>query len=88
MASDLYVPIKVVLPIQPFDYKKDPSQGGSNKMFCEVTPTLRKELAGTVTKIEAALSKDFESHPTIPGVVSVSLRPEAIAISPAGRAVQ
>ncbi len=81
MQLDNLLPIKVVLPRKDFDYRPDPSTGGSTKQFCDVTPELRKTFVESVDKIENYFASSFEEYPDIPVVAKVALRKEAMAKS-------
>jgi len=80
MLPDFYHPMKVVFPRPEFDYRQAPG-GGSAKCFVPVTSQLRSGLAASLDSIKEHFHESFESHPEIPAVAKVVLRPKAHAKS-------
>ncbi len=74
-------PIKVV-EIRSTDHRPPPeNQGGSSKVFCDVTNELRQNLSEQVFAAHNYFLDQFKRWPDIPAVVKITLKEEALAKS-------
>lgn len=79
--ADTLLPLKVVIARKDTDYRVDPSQGGSKKVFEPVTQAIRAKFVSQVASLQSAFVDEFKAYPSIPAVAKIELRSEAIAKS-------
>lgn len=80
MSEHRRLPLKVVPLLEGDLYTPEPG-GGPKKVFGEVTPETRGQLAAEVMGIQKHFVHAFAAHPNLPAVARVKIKPEAVAKS-------
>ena len=80
MRTQPRLPLKVVPALSENFYNPQPG-GGEPKVFGEVTPELRQQLAASVVEIRNGLRAQFAEFPGLPAVATLTVKEDALAKS-------
>ena len=80
MVDPRYLPIVVSEPLSS-DFRQPKGGGGGRRVFGEVTPTVRENLASQISDVKEFFASSFLDRPNVPAVARISLKLAAVAKS-------
>jgi serine protease AprX len=78
MVDAKYLPIVVSEPLSS-DFRQPKGGGGGRKLFGDVTPAVRQNLASQISDVKDFFASSFAARPSVPAVARISLKLAAVA---------